>query len=288
MTNDVVTFTWAPGLIGRSFSSCSLFRNMYGISLAQSAHYVRYFSNDLVSIKLLVRPVLIHIADILHLIGTTETHWSKLVLCHRRDAATCETVAVAMNYVITFAVQCFYCQRVWIITRNKCVTTTILLIVLLQLALGTCDLKHGTIRFIETTPLIPLAAAVSTICDIIITITIFKHLWRSELRGRSNVLRDLVVIFINMGALTWQPDLDGRWCGSTYRLFVYNVELGVDWSRQFLVQHDHYWIGAPAVIIPRCYVNSLLAVLNARRTIRERETRRLRYTLDIPTLPTIV
>ncbi|KAF8445015.1 hypothetical protein L210DRAFT_3643182 [Boletus edulis BED1] len=285
MTNDLVTLAWAPGLIGMSISSC-----MYGVSLAQSAHYVRYFSNDLVSIKLLV--LVVSIADILHVIGATESHWSKLVLCHRRDAATGSYLAVAMHYVITFAVQCFYCQRVWIITRNKGVTTTILLIVFMQLALGTCAtieiLKHGTIKFVETTPLIPLAAAVSTICDIVITITVFKHLWRSELRGRSNVLRDLVVIFINMGALTWQPDLDGRWCGSTYRLFVYNVELGVDWSRQFLVQHDHYWIGAPAVIIPRCYVNSLLAVLNARRTIRERETRRLRYTLDIPTLPTIV
>ncbi|KAG6369864.1 hypothetical protein JVT61DRAFT_13425 [Boletus reticuloceps] len=261
---------------------------MYGVSLVQSAYYVWYFSNDLVSIKLLVLLVssvswlhtsryttdffLFSMADILHLIGVTESHWNKLVLCHRRDAATCETdltwgtyVAVPMNYVITFAIQCFYCQRVWIITGNKRgVTATILLIAFVQFALGTCatieTLKYGTIKFLETTPLVPLAAGVSTLCDIVITTVVFKHLWRSELRGRSNVLHDLVVIFVNMGALTWQPDIDCRWCGSKYRLFAYNVGLGVDWYRQYLVQDHHYWIGAPAIIIPRCYVNSLLAV----------------------------
>ncbi|KAF8417738.1 hypothetical protein L210DRAFT_3580504 [Boletus edulis BED1] len=102
MTNDVVTLAWASGLVG----------SMYGISLAQLVYYVWHFPKDLVSINT---------ADILHVIGVTESHWSKLVLCHRCDPA-CE-----------MDLTCFYCQRVWIITRNKCVTTTILLVAFLQL-----------------------------------------------------------------------------------------------------------------------------------------------------------
>ena len=97
---------------------------MYGTSLAQSMHYVWFFPDDLLPIKLLVclaflsilqfetkpaiGPVCVvglssskscvsvgimffsSIADILHLIGTTEFYWTMLVLCHRRDTASCE------------------------------------------------------------------------------------------------------------------------------------------------------------------------------------------------------
>ncbi|KAH0828148.1 hypothetical protein J3R83DRAFT_3839 [Lanmaoa asiatica] len=137
------------------------------------------------------------------------------------------------------------------------------------LALGASieNMRDGTIKFLYTTPLVPLAAGVSTLCDIIITSSIFKYLWRSELRGRTNVMRGLVVIFINMGALT---------C-------LISITVGV----VYLAQGDHYWVGAPATILSRCYVNSLLAVLNARRRVRERESRRFHYPIEVPTLPTI-
>ncbi|KAF8550610.1 hypothetical protein OG21DRAFT_391554 [Imleria badia] len=252
MSNNLVTTAWAPGLIGLAVSGL-----MYGGSLAQSTHYAWFFPNDPTPIKLLV--LFVFVAEALHLIGTTEFYWNMLVLCHRSDSPKCETdlswgayVAVPMNYLIAFAVQSFYCHRVWIITGYKRgITIVILFIAVLQLALGASieTIKDGSVNFLYTTPLVPLAAGVSTLCDIIITSTIFKYLWRSELRGRgrSNVIRDL-----------------------------------------FLLQGDHYLVGAPAVIISRCYVNSLLAVLNARRRIREREARQLRYATEMPTLPTIV
>jgi len=269
MSNSLATTAWGPGLIGLGISDA-----MFGVSLAQSTYYAWFFPDDHIFIKLLV--LLIFIADVFHLIGTTELYWTLLLRCHRSDIPTCKTdltwgayVAVPVNYIITFAVQCFYCHRVWIITGNKrSITLTALLIAVVQLALGTWasieTVKHGTIEFLFTTPLIPVASGVSTVCDIIITGTIFKYLWRSELRGRSNIIRDLVVVFINMGAST---------C-------LISVAVGV----VYLTQGDNYWVEAPAVIISRCYVNSLLAVLNARRRIRERE---LTYTIELPTIPTI-
>ncbi|KAN0091546.1 hypothetical protein V8E55_005112 [Tylopilus felleus] len=269
---NLVLSAWGPGLIGLAISNF-----MYGVSLAQSTHYAWFFPKDPCAIKLLV--LFVFIADSFHFVGVTELHWNMLVACHRREAAMCDKylswgayIALPMNYAITFLVQCFFCHRVWIITGYKrSVTSAVLLIAVVQLVLGTWvtieTIQKGTIKFLYTTPLVPLAAGVSTVCDIIITVTIFKHLWRSELRGRTNILRDLVVVFVNMGALT---------C-------LISLIVGV----VYLAQGKRYWVGSPAIIISRCYVNSLLAVLNARRIIRERELRRLRYTIEVPTLSTI-
>ncbi|KAF8550613.1 hypothetical protein OG21DRAFT_1605794 [Imleria badia] len=254
MSSNLVTLAWGAGLIGLAIAG-----SMYGASLAQTTYYAWYFSNDPTPIKLLV--LLVFVADTLHMMGTTQFYWSMLVLCRRSDAAMCEaglswgsSISFPMNYVITFAVQSFYCHRVWIITEKKrVVTMAVLLLAVLQLALGTWvnieTIKHGNIYFVYTSPIVPIASVVSAVCDIIITGTIFKYLWRSELRGRSHVIRDLVVVFINMGVLT---------C-------LVSITIGV----VYLSQGDTYWIGAPDVINSRCYVNSLLAVLNARRQIRE-------------------
>jgi len=269
--SSLVTAAWGPGVIGLGISGV-----LYGTSLAQSLHYVWFFPKDPLLIKSLV--LLVFISDIIHLIGTSQFYWVLVVLCHRSVATSCVTdlpwgayIAVPINYFITFTVQGFYCHRIWIITDGQKVVTLIAaLFALLQFGIGlwaSAELfKKGTIEFLFTTPLIPLAAGVSTLCDVVITSTIFKHLWRSELR-RTNVIRDLVIVFVNMGALT---------C-------VISITVGV----VFLAQGDHYWVGAPAVILSRCYANSFLAVLNARRRIRERELRRLRYSIEIPTLATI-
>ena len=68
--------------------------------------------------------------------------------------------------------------------------------------------------------LIPINAAVGTVCDIIITGTIFKYLWRSEIR-RTSVIRYLVVVFVNMGALTWYAAS----CRARCRSFITLVSL---------------------------------------------------------------
>jgi len=39
----------------------------------------------------------------------------------------------------------------------------------------------------------------------------------------------------------------------------------------YLVQGSKYLLGVVGMIFARCYVNSMLAVLNARKTIRERD-----------------
>ncbi|KAF8845164.1 hypothetical protein BDN67DRAFT_548876 [Paxillus ammoniavirescens] len=274
MSNDyLVTSAWAPGLIGLAVSAF-----LYGTALGQSIFYARSFPNDFNVIKLMV--LLIFFADTVHLIGSSQYFWYLLISCHRSNSWSCETelswgaiATVLMSYIITFAVQCFYCHRIWIISgKGKQVTVAIFVTAIGQLGLGAwCSvetIRHGTINFLYSTPLVPCAAAVSTLCDVFITGAVFKYMWMSELRKRASFIQHLAIVFINMGVLT---------C-------LMSVTVGA----VYLAQGHHYWVGAAAIVMSRCYVNSFLAVLNARRSIREREMRRLRYIVELPTLSTIV
>ena len=50
--------------------------------------------------------------------------------------------------------------------------------------------------------ILPMAGA-GTLCDILITSSIFKYLWKSGFRRQRTVIQDLAVVCINMGAFTW-------------------------------------------------------------------------------------
>ncbi|KAF9231112.1 hypothetical protein BU15DRAFT_68611 [Melanogaster broomeanus] len=204
---------------------------LYGIALGQLIYYARHFPGD---------PRLTKFMVLLIFSWTCETRqpWGMFV-------------ALPINYATTFAVQSFYCRQVWIITGNKRhITIAIFVTVILQFGLGGwCaletfvhffliittfekpflrNIRVGTIDFFFTDPFILYVAAMSTLCDFLITGAVFKYMYNSDLRRRVNFIQDLAIVFINMGALTW-----------------YNR-----------------------------YVNSNLAVLNARRSIRQREERR--------------
>ncbi|KAF9235294.1 hypothetical protein BU15DRAFT_78127 [Melanogaster broomeanus] len=220
MSNSLVTSAWAPGLIGFAFAS-----SLYGIALGQSIYYARHFPDDPASLS----------------------SWGMFV-------------AIPINYATTFAVQSFYCRRVWIISGNKKhITIAIFVTAILQFGLGGwCALETirvGTIDSFFNDRFILYAAAVSTLCDFLITGAVFKYMYNSDLRRRVNFIQDLAIVFINMGALT---------C-------LMSIVIGII----FLVQGDNYWVGAPGFAsADASYVNSNLAVLNARRSIRQREERR--------------
>ncbi|KAF9233977.1 hypothetical protein BU15DRAFT_79539 [Melanogaster broomeanus] len=162
--------------------------------------------------KLMV--LLIFLGDTAHMIGSVQFYWELLIACHRSSSWTCETrlpwgmfVTLPVNYVTTFAVQSFYGRRVWIISGNKKhVTIAILFTAILQFGLGGwCTLEAiriGTVEYFFTDPFILYAAAVSTLCDFLITGAVIKYMCNSDLRRRVNFIQDLAIVFINMGALT--------------------------------------------------------------------------------------
>ncbi|KAH7912834.1 hypothetical protein BJ138DRAFT_1147511 [Hygrophoropsis aurantiaca] len=84
----------------------------------------------------------------------------------------------------------------------------------------------------------------------IITSNIFFYLrpQRSGVKRIGSAVGHLINVFVNMGLLT---------CLISLLLLVFN------WT-----EGGQYWLGAPAPIMCKSYTNSLLAILNARNTIR--------------------
>ncbi|KAH7925937.1 hypothetical protein BV22DRAFT_397845 [Leucogyrophana mollusca] len=87
-----------------------------------------------------------------------------------------------------------------------------------------------------------------------------------------------------MCSLTW--GFSHAWCRYYYlSLYVLRVTFHNGDSDNPLPQNwtqdGQYWLGGPAPIICKSYTNSLLAVLNARKFIRERVTK----TVELSTIP---
>ncbi|KIJ65732.1 hypothetical protein HYDPIDRAFT_110882, partial [Hydnomerulius pinastri MD-312] len=274
---DLVGSDWGPGIIGLVISVA-----MYGTAVGQSIFYARSFPKDPISTKLTV--FLLFLADTVHLLGTCYFYWVQLIACHRMTSWSCQTqlppeawFAVPVNYLITFTVQGLYCRRIWIISgKKKRVMVPILVTAVVQLGLGSWSsvetIRHKTIEYLFSTPLTAYAAFASTVCDILITSAVFKYLWRSQrgvrMRSRPTFIQELATVSINMGTLTCLVSLSVG--------IVYLVQES---------QGEHYWVTAPGVVLSRCYINSFLAVLNARRSIRDRE--RHSFVIEMLTLTAI-
>jgi hypothetical protein len=91
-------------------------------------------------------------------------------------------------------------------------------------------------------------------------------MWQSGFRRQRSVIQDLAVVCINTGAFTCAvATFTGIMvCLESVRCAV------ADRRAKYLVQGHSYWVGAVGIVFGRSYVNSMLAVLNARKTIRDR------------------
>ncbi|KAF9245262.1 hypothetical protein BU15DRAFT_71020 [Melanogaster broomeanus] len=254
MSNPLVMSAWAPGLIGLAFAG-----SLYGVALGQSIYYARHFPNDSRLIKFMV--LAIFLADIHGPVKIEYLGELEIAQDSPSDPAFKFTsppggylLTAPVNYLITFS-------------RAKLVTA------ILQLGIGGwytfVVLRDGTIEFLYTDPFILYGAAVSTLCDILITGAVFKYMRNSDLRRRVNFIQDLAVVFINMGALTCLISITH---GSTsFKVLV----IVTGWGHLALPSSE------------ASYVNSNLAVLNARWPIRQREERRLEHSIELPTLSRI-
>ncbi|KAH7921213.1 hypothetical protein BV22DRAFT_746450 [Leucogyrophana mollusca] len=137
MSRTAFEQNWGPAFIGLAFSL-----GMYGVALGQYGFYLRAFPFDQKALRMLV--LLIFIMDSLQSYGMIVYFKTLFVLCHRSTAPTCLSVlpwelfmAIILNYVVTLTVQSFYAHRVWIISGgNKLITVAVLTTTLAQFVLG--------------------------------------------------------------------------------------------------------------------------------------------------------
>ncbi|KAF8122879.1 hypothetical protein EV363DRAFT_1358550 [Boletus edulis] len=99
----------------------------------------------------------------------------------------------------------------------------------------------------------PRSALMSAVCDVLITGSVFFYLreGRREVPRSQNYFRHLTIVFINMG------------------LFTCLVSVG--WCLLYVVRGGQFFIAFPTAFICKAYTNSMMAVLNARKAVRERE-----------------
>ncbi|OJA11486.1 hypothetical protein AZE42_11950 [Rhizopogon vesiculosus] len=238
--------------------------------------------------------------DILAYTGVVPPHDGRLsdvfqlVSCAFEPFTSPEQAVLVGNYTITLFVQSFYIHRVWIISgRNKLVTGLICVAAFFQIreyglsssvytVLNTAVfglLCTGTVlnardwQVMFNDPAYPaLAAGSSSVCDALITISVayFLRTKRLQMRRQENYIRQLKIVFMEMGLMSCRQSIMSV-------LVVVTLMFQDPRARQ-------YWVGAPGPILIKTYFNSMLAMLNARKVIRERQVEAGGLMYDLATI----
>ncbi|KAI6118014.1 hypothetical protein F5141DRAFT_597417 [Pisolithus sp. B1] len=242
---------WGAGFIG----------NLYGVSACQYLLYLPTFRDDK---RLLKSVFLVFALDTLNTITLTSFYCRSLIVCRWNTSYACTlempwdlSSAIGTSFTTAFFVQCFYAHRVWIIgNRNKFLTGAVLITAIVQ--------------FGVTVTLSTVSLSVRAICDAIITTSIYFYLRssRAGLLWKENYIQKLNFVFVRMGMFTCLGAL------AMAILYYHDQKSGTNLTT------------APGAILGKTYANSMLAVLNARKGIRDRQQAQ-ELPLEIPTLPSI-
>ncbi|OJA09047.1 hypothetical protein AZE42_04733 [Rhizopogon vesiculosus] len=258
MANNSTDFVWGPGLIG--FTMATVF---YGTALGQFIFYMQSFPRDTKKFKLFLA-VIVSVSLLYYC--------CRFLITGDRPGSCLQFSGI------------FYAHRVWIITEyNRLITGIICALAVASLIFGTScvdllSLSQGsevslslvTGGLLQWTQFATLASA---LCDVVITATVWWFLRPARtgnVRSKSNnYIKELTRIFIEMGLFS---------CLIAIMMAVfYQFQNGVI---------GRYYSAAPGALIGKTYLNSMMAVLNARKSIRERKDVD-NSTMELPTIPTI-
>ncbi|OJA18504.1 hypothetical protein AZE42_11735 [Rhizopogon vesiculosus] len=211
--------------------------------------------------------------DCAHTATFLGTFWHLLLSCRRSTSSDCletftswETIlGFIASTVIAYSAQSFYVYRVWIISGKNYIVTgvvvgtshiyAVLKIVVFGLLSAKLAVKSRDWQVMFSSPYPALSAGSGSLCDVLITISIAYFLrTRSEPRRQDNYIRQLKVIFVEMGLMS---------C-------IISTLVAVTLALPDVEVRQH-WALAPGPLQTKIYVNSMLAVLNARKVIRQRQ-----------------
>ncbi|KAG1855639.1 hypothetical protein DFJ58DRAFT_785807 [Suillus subalutaceus] len=278
MVVNSVELMWGPGVIGFMIATA-----FYGIAFGQYIFYLRSFPQDSKRLKLFIMTVFC--LGTIHEYALIGMYWSILISCRRSTSFECMAklpwqmvLGVFMACWIVFAVQCFYAHRVWIITEyNRLITGIICAFAIAAFVFGTIT---GGLIFYTRNPVdlfgkkwCQISAVAGALCDILITGTVWWFLRPARtgnVRSNPNYLNKLTQIFVNMGLFT---------CIMAIAMVVlYQVQDG---------GLGQFYSALPGSLLAKTYLNSMMAVLNARKSIREQQLEVGRSPMELPTIPTI-
>ncbi|KAF8429388.1 hypothetical protein L210DRAFT_3652142 [Boletus edulis BED1] len=119
-----------------------------------------------------------------------------------------------------------------------------------------------------------MSSIASAVCDAIITLSVMYYLRPRSIR-RQNLVKRLLVVFSPLPSLAFVSTYSINALSMVVLYYIQIPMLG-----QFLTV-------APGVILSKTYVNSMLAVLNVRKPIRNEERNALSRSIELPTIVTL-
>ncbi|KAG2131024.1 hypothetical protein DEU56DRAFT_814499 [Suillus clintonianus] len=278
MAANSTDIMWGPGVIGFVIATA-----FYGTAFGQYIFYLKYFSQDSKRLKLFI--MMVFCLGTINEFALIGMYWSILISCRRSTSLVCTTelpwqmlLGVFMSCLIVFAVHCFYIHRVWIITEhNRLITGIICVFATTSLVFGM--ITSGLIFFTRSPADLfgkkwaQGSAVAGALCDILITGTVWWFLRPARTGNvrRPNYLEQLTQMFVNMG--------------------LFSCIVAITMVVLYQVQNsrlDQFYSAVPGSLLGKTYLNSMMAVLNARKSIRERQQLEVGLSsMELPTIPTI-
>lgn len=252
--NSATYVLTGPLLLGYQFDWA-----LYGVLAVQT--YVYYQSNkpDTRLIKSLVYGLMI--VETLQIIVATHDSFNELVYSWGNEESLVQLYLTWLTVPIltgltSCVIQCFYAWRIYILSKSKVISGSIVLISLMQCAAALGEAAECLI--IKDVPKTQVDTFKTTIvwlggtaaCDIIICCAMVYYLAKGR-RGFSNtdtMLKKLITLIVETGMAT---------------AIVAILELTM-----FLKFKNNFFHIVPALILSKLYSNSLLVLLNSRHSIK--------------------
>ncbi|KAF8908936.1 hypothetical protein CPB84DRAFT_107261 [Gymnopilus junonius] len=287
----LATFTEALPLdstYGAAFIGLVASAVLYGVTLLQTFLYYKNYHTDSWLTKTIV--FTLWVLDTAHLCLCTIALYSYLVTNYNNPSAlTRSTWAMNLqtdcNGLIGLIVQCFFARRVWKLSRNFLLTAAIVIFSCIHFSLGVFFTVQGfvlvdTSRFAKLIWVTSAGMGSAAAADVTIAVSLCYYLMQNRTGFKrpfvrtDSLISTLMIYSLTTGLVTSFIAfiiVVTVWCIAPQTCPEMTKTSSLS-NLQFAVMPDKYvWLGF-FWLIGKCYVNSILAALNSRDSLRERAT----------------
>ncbi|KAJ3910655.1 hypothetical protein F5879DRAFT_3433 [Lentinula edodes] len=245
---------------GSAFVGLIVSATLYGATILQAYLYYRNYPKDTYFLKLLVFALCIF--DTIQLVlCVTAMYWYLITNYDNPPALSRLTWSMELqtdcNGVIALLVECFFARRVWLMSSNVYLVTVIVILAVVHFVLGivftidsfqlVSNTEFGNLIWVTSAGIGSAAAA-----DVIIAGALCFYLSKSRtgFKKTDSLISTLIVYSLTTGLIT---------------SFI-GIVIVVTFAT---MPNDYIWL-AFFWIDGKCYVNSCLAALNSRESLREK------------------
>ncbi|KAF8270641.1 hypothetical protein EI94DRAFT_724893 [Lactarius quietus] len=248
---------------GATFIGLLVSTVLFGLSVAQTwIYFWRYQNRDSMALKFVI--LFVTVMDALHtFLSAYMNYWYLILNFGNLENLNISTWAihalVVVSTVIASSVQLFYARRVYKVSQSIICPIVIVACVAVSFSFGIFYTYREILakllsNFHALTWISCTALSASAFADVLIAVSMCWYLYRKRtgFARTDSIIMSLMAYSINSGLLTSILGI-----GTTVSFAA---------SPSSLLCVPFYWI------LSKCYVNSLLAMLNSRNHIRDRST----------------